>query len=335
MPNASSSLPWDQAAAAHLLSRAGFGATPAECIDLTRHPRDEAVEKLISSAISAPAPKPPVWVSKPWVNIERRFTHTLPEEAGKSHGMANRRYGQESADLRRWWMDLMLSSSTPLRETMTLFWHSHFASGIGKVLISQAMYEQNATLREHALGNFRVMLRAVTLDAAMMIYLDMEDSDKAQPNENFARELYELFTLGHGHYTETDIKETARALSGWTLDAPPGTVIAGQTTPGTNRRFTRDGLVPRFRAEHHDSGRKTIFGKSGDFQLEDIVEMAVSHPACGAFLAGKLLAYFGCVDPDGRVQRQMAEAFASSARYIICSASAVSSGSAACWGVSS
>lgn len=115
------------------------------------------------------------------MNTERRYADTTAEEFRGKHGATNGRYAREIADLRRWWVNEMMTSPVPLREMMTLFWHSHFASSIGKVLISQAMYEQNATQRKHALGNFRQLLRAMTIDGAMMIYLDLEDSEKHSP----------------------------------------------------------------------------------------------------------------------------------------------------------
>ena len=121
------------------------------------------------------------------------------------------RNAAELNDLRAWWLQQMIATKTPLRENMTLFWHGHFTSATGKVFsFTQAFYQQNATYRRHALGNFREFLEAVTLDPAMMAYLDMERSNKAHPNENFARELMELFTLGVGNYTEKDIQEMAR-----------------------------------------------------------------------------------------------------------------------------
>lgn len=300
---------WDRSSAAHLLSRATFGATEAEVERFASLSREAAVDQLLADAGSAPAPKPPAWIKDPWVNPERRFTHTPREEWTKSHARANRQYRNEIADLRRWWLAEMLSTSAPLREVMTLFWHGHFATAIGKVLVSQPLYHQNETFRRHAVGNFRELLGAVTTDPAMLIYLDMEDSDRSQPNENYARELYELFTLGHGEYTERDIKETARALSGWTLAPPEGYVVEGETPPDTNRRFSRDGILPKFVAERHDNGAKTVLGRSGNLGIDEIVDLAVAHPACGTFLAGKLIEFFGCDDPSSRVREAMARAF--------------------------
>jgi uncharacterized protein (DUF1800 family) len=301
---------WTGADARHLLVRATFGATDEQVSEYAALSCGDAVDRLLDEACHAPQPSAPAWVRDPWVNTERRYVDTTPEEFRRMHGETNGRYFRETADLRRWWFEELLNSPVPLREVMTLFWHGHFASSIGKVLVSQAMYQQNAAQRRHAVGNFRSLLRAMTIDPAMLIYLDLEDSDRKQPNENYARELFELFALGHGQYTQEDIMETARALSGWGLDAPPGTTLpARETDPTANRRFTRDGLVPRLVPERHDAGDKTLFGQTGPWGLEDVIRLTVAQPACGDFLARKLQAFFGLADPQRRVAFEMAEAF--------------------------
>ena len=132
---------------------------------------------------------------------------------------------------------------SPLTERMTLFWHNHFVSGQPKVRVSRLMYRQNVTLRANAAGNFGVLLHAIAKDPAMLVYLDSAQNRKGAPNENFAREVMELFTLGEGHYTEQDVKEAARAFTGWSLD-----------------RETRSYV---FRPRLHDAGMKTVLGKSG------------------------------------------------------------------------
>jgi uncharacterized protein (DUF1800 family) len=136
----------------------------------------------------------------------------------------------------------MLATPSPLTERMTLFWHNHFVSGQPKVRISRLMYRQNVLLRTHATGNFGALLHAIGKDPAMLVYLDSAQNRKGAPNENFAREVMELFTLGEGHYTEQDVKEAARAFTGWSLD--------------------RETLAFVFRPRAH-SGTKTLFGKAG------------------------------------------------------------------------
>ncbi len=149
----------------------------------------------------------------------------------------------------------------------------------------------------------------VTLDPAMLMYLDLEDSDKAKPNENYAREFFELFTLGIGHYTEQDIKATARALTGWTLAGPRGTGQGRATAADTPRDFARDGLVATFVPERRDDGSKTILGETGHFELDDVVALVSRQDALARFLAAKLTDYFGAVDPRGELQARMATAF--------------------------
>jgi uncharacterized protein (DUF1800 family) len=303
---------WDADAAAHLLSRATFGGTPEEAARLAATPMEQAVDALLSEAAGVKPPARPDWVKAPWTNTERRFADTTREQAAESHRVTRRRYASELNDLRAWSLRQMITSPAPLRELMTLFWHSHFATATGKVNISQAMYQQDETLRRLALGNFRELVREVTLSPAMLMYLDLEGSDKAKPNENYARELYELFTVGIGHYTERDIKETARALTGWTLDAPTGTPKPRASAPDTPRDFARDGLVATFVPDRHDVGPKTIFGETGRFVLDDVVALILRQEATGRFLAAKLIDYFGAVDPEGTLQGRMAEAFAAS-----------------------
>lgn len=300
---------WDTGAAAHLLSRAAFGGTPTDIQRLATLTREQAVNVLLNKALQAPSPSPPTWVREPWVNTERVWADTPPEARSENHRQTSRRYRDEIEHLRAWWVAHMLQTPGPLREMMTLFWHGHFTSAFTKVFISQAFYQQNVTLRQHALGNFRTLLGAMLLDAAMMLYLDMEDSDRGQPNENLARELCELFTLGVGNYTEQDVRQIARALTGWTLDAPPGTIKQGEDAPETFRGFRRDGLVPRFLPERHDTGVKTILGHTGVFGVHEVADMVAAHPATARFLAGKLLGFFGVSDPHGQLQGRLAETF--------------------------
>lgn len=304
---------WTREDVRHLLGRISFWIDEDQVETFSELSCTEAVDRILHEAQTAPLPAKPEWVKDPWKNTERRYQDTTSREFSQMHGMTNRRYASEIADLRRWWFQEMLTTPVPLREVLTLFWHGHFTSSIDKVLVSQAMYHQNAAQRQFALGNFHEFLKAMTLDPAMMIYLDLEESDGRQPNENYAREFYELFALGHGQYSQKDIMETARALSGWTLDAPPGTELPQrETAPGTHRRFTRDGLIPRLVDERHDHREKTILGKKGNFGVDEVIDLAVNRPACGLFLAQKLLTYFAVHDPHQRVRNSMAAAFSRS-----------------------
>jgi hypothetical protein len=182
----------------------------------------------------------------------------------------------------------MVEGDHPLQERMVLFWHGYFTSSFKDVKSSQALIEQNELLRRHALGSFRDLLRGIVHDAAMLEYLDNNQNRKASPNENFARELMELFTLGEGHYTEQDVKEAARALTGWTR-RPPGP----------------DGMVQaEFRPGQHDRGMKTLLGVTGKLDADDVVKILLDQPACSRWVAGKLLAHFeGRAASDARLER--------------------------------
>jgi uncharacterized protein (DUF1800 family) len=304
---------WDAAAARHLLSRAAFGGTPEEAARLAALPLERAVDLLLEEAAAAKPPARPEWVRDVWINGGRRWSDMSAEEYLIVFRRHNARNAQEIADLRAWWLQQMITTQTPLRENMTLFWHGHFTSATGKVNgFSQAFYQQNETYRRHALGNFRRFLEAVTLDPAMMAYLDLERSSKAHPNENYARELLELFTLGVGNYTEKDIQEIARAFTGWTLDAPPGSVKVNRPTAPDRLQFpsiTRDGMVPTFVPEQHDNGEKTVLGRTGRFGIQEVLDLIVQQPACGRHLAGRLIDYFGASDPEGRLRERMAQVF--------------------------
>ena len=174
------------------------------------------------------------------------------------------------ARLQGLWLYRMILTARPLRERMTLFWHNHFATSLSKVQNPVLMQRQNGLLREHALGNFRAMLAAVGKDPAMLVWLDATANRKAKPNENYAREVMELFTLGRGRYTEKDIQEAARAFTGWFV---------------VRDRFS---MLPT----QHDDGVKTIFGKTGRFRGEDVPGLLLDQPACAEFLAAKLYRQF-------------------------------------------
>src|SRR5262249_54194181 len=168
--------------------------------------------------------------------------------------------------LRAWWLYRMLYTPNPLREKLTLFCHNHFATSNGKVQNARYMLGQYELMRRHALGNFRTLLQEMSKDPAMMVWLDIQGSKKKTPNENYARELMELFSLGIGNYTEKDIREAARAFSGWELK----------------------GGKPVFNAAEHDDGEKTVLGQKGKWKGEDIVRICLEQKSCPYFIAGKL-----------------------------------------------
>ncbi len=181
--------------------------------------------------------------------------------------------GREMARAETWLADRMLKTRRPLQEKLVLFWHGHFATGNEKVRDYRKMLDQFAMLRENANGNLRNLLVGIGKDPAMLVYLDNQKNVKGHPNENFAREILELFSLGVGNYTETDIKEAARAFTGWSLDD--------------------DFMKFQNRPELHDEGSKTFLGTTGNFKGEDIVDIILQQPVCSHFIARKLYRFFG------------------------------------------
>ncbi|MFO0866324.1 MAG: DUF1800 domain-containing protein, partial [Gemmataceae bacterium] len=306
------SVQWDETAARHLLSRTSFGDTPEQARRFAAMTLHQAVDALLDDAARAEPPPQPEWIRDVWINGWRRYADMSREEYLILFRRNYARNIDELNDLKAWWLRHMALTKAPLREQMTLFWSGHFTSSSAKVnTLSQAHYQQNQTWRKHALGNFREFLEAVTLDPAMLIYLDMEESTKENPNENYARELLELFCLGVGNYTEKDIREAARALTGWTLDAPPGTVLPMRPNrPGDVRSFLREGLVPKFVVARHDEGETTLFGKTRKRGVKETLDDVAHHPACASHVAGRLIHFFGAQDAEGTLKRRMAKAFA-------------------------
>jgi uncharacterized protein (DUF1800 family) len=173
----------------------------------------------------------------------------------------------------------MVKTRVPLREKLTLFWHGHFATSVEKVEDVHLMHRQIETIRRLAWGNFHDLVLAIAKDPAMIVYLDGESNTKAHPNENFGRELMELFTCGIGHYTEADVQAAARAFTGW----------------------HRDGMEFAFKADEHDDGRKKFLGKSGRFDGGDIIEILMQEPATPRRIATRLLRYFASPEPSPEV----------------------------------
>jgi uncharacterized protein (DUF1800 family) len=195
---------------------------------------------------------------------------------------------ERALELKSWWLAEMLATPSPLTERMTLFWHNHFTSSLQKVRSPALMYRQNVLLRKHALGNFGELLHTVSRDPAMLVYLDSATSRRGQPNENFARELMELFTLGEGKYAEQDIKEAARAFTGWSIDLDTGEF--------------------RFRPRRHDDGVKTVLGRkvsTGD----EVLDVLLAQPATAEYVAARLWREFVSPQPQPEELARVAAAF--------------------------
>jgi len=270
---ASRRLVWNARTVEHLYNRAGFGASPAEVqAALARRP-EEVVEELVSGGREVE----PFYVEGP-TPLQRMDDSDLSGTA-----KARLRSAIRNADRRQmsaysqWWIDTMASGADPLRDRMTLFWHGFFTSSYRDVRRSDLMAQQHDMLRSEALGSYAVMLYEIVHDPAMLKYLNNDVNKKGASNENFARELMELFSLGEGNYTEKDIKEVARALTGMRFD------IEGDY---------------KFRRGHHDFGKKTVLGEKGRLDGEDVIEILLKQEACGRWVAGRVIEYLEGVQPS-------------------------------------
>lgn len=198
-----------------------------------------------------------------------------------------RRSQQEHlVELVAWWLGRMASAADPLGEKLTLFWHGHFATGAQKVQDAYLMWRQNELFRRFARGPFGELTKAVSRDGAMIFWLDLQQSRASRPNENFARELMELFTLGEGNYSERDVTEAARAFTGYRMD------------PRTEEF--------RFAPREHDAGAKRLFGLEGNFSGDDVVDLLLAQPACARFLARKLWTFFADENPAPEIVEAVA-----------------------------
>lgn len=235
--------PWTRELAAHLYRRAGFAATWPQLEEAIATGCQSTVDRLMTAGPEA-----------------ERFYHEAARSAESLLGT------NDAQQLAAWWLYVLIHSPHPLLERLTLFWHGHFATSAAKVTDVRMMYAQNSLLRKHALGSFRAMLDAASKDPAMLVWLDSTTNHKAHPNENFAREVMELFCLGIGNYSEHDIKEAARAFTGWEL---------------RQNEF-------RFNRYQHDAGQKTVLGQTGAWTGDDVLRILLEQPAAGHFLVRKL-----------------------------------------------
>ncbi len=276
----SAALPMGFDEARHLLNRTSFAAQVSEINEFAKLTRAEAVDRLLAETRRQASYPPPAWAQ----TYERPYRPDMTQEERMK---ANRReLVERGLELRTWWVAEMLSTPSPFTERMTLFWHNHFATSQQKSRSATLMYRQNVLLRKYATGNFAAMLREVGKDPAMLIYLDGAQNRKGAPNENFAREVMELFTLGEGHYTEQDVKEAARAFTGWSLDGDTGEF--------------------RFRRAIHDDGVKKVLGQEGRFNGDDMITLLLQQPATGEFVVGKLWRELVSPEPDNGAVKTLA-----------------------------
>jgi uncharacterized protein (DUF1800 family) len=266
------------AEAERLLWRAGFGPRKGEAEALARLGLHGAVR-----ALTQPGP-------------ERLVGPAPTDEKGRALAPYDA-WGHDHV----WWLDRMVRTSRPLVERMTLVLHDWFATSNDGVGSQRLMLRQNELFRTHALGSFHNLLREVTRDPAMLLWLNGSDNSRWSPNENYAREMMELFTLGARHgYSESDVRQQARALTGF-------------------RNDWRRGVGPtnfRYDPKAHDTGVKTIFGRRGPFTWQDSVRLAVTHPAHAGFLVAKLWSYFVGGAPDTATQKRLERLYLSHDREL-------------------
>jgi uncharacterized protein (DUF1800 family) len=300
---------------AHLLRRAGFGASPTELEDHLKLGFDDAVDRLLHPE-----------------DVEEGDVE-LPAELDADPTRL------QSIELK--WLYRMVKTNRPLAEKIAFFWHGHFATSIEKVKSVTLMWNQYEMLRDNGLGKFADLVLAVSQDPAMLVWLDNARSRKEAPNENYARELQELFTLGIGNYTEDDVKAAARAFTGWSIQfqrgaqvgdedlmkdpqleagatadelkqkKKNGTITAEEKAQIKQDRRTRDAAFI-FRPTWHDNGEKTYLGQTGNWDGTDVVRIITESPACASFIARTLFSFFVWDTPDDETLTPFVDAFTSS-----------------------
>jgi len=311
---------WNRQRAAHLLERAGFGGTPDDIEKLAAMTPQQAVDWLVDyervdNTTARPFEESGIWdrgmdpfppsradaVRQGRERGEALGVKALPEGSQRRlqpvvdkffYGL--RANTIETQRLGVWWANRMLTTKRPLEEKLTLFWHGHFATGDAKVRDYRMMLRQNEMLRRNAEGPLRALLVGILKDPAMLVYLDNGENVKAHPNENFGRELLELFTMGVGHYTERDVREAARAFTGWTNDV----------------------LEFRFDQAQHDFSEKTFLGRTGALDGTDIIDTILTQAATGEHVAAKMYRYFVREDISPAVRTELGRSFKASGYQI-------------------
>jgi hypothetical protein len=299
---------WNYDLAAHLLERAGFGGTPEEIQALAKMTPAQAVARLVRFEGTDASHLPPFdhsGVFDPGLDPfppSRPAVTDLAKEKGEALGIkvkpdGNRRLQPvvdeffywlrasvlETNRVSYWWANRMLTSPRPLQEKMALFWHGHFASNEAKVRDYRKLLGQLELFQKQGTGNFKGLVLAVAQDPAMLSFLDAGVNVKGASNENFAREIMELFTMGVGNYSEKDVREAARAFTGWNYK----------------------GLKFVVNKDQHDDGEKTFLGKTGRFDGGDVIDIILQQPATADYIAGKIYRFFVRQDLSPEFQKQL------------------------------
>ncbi|QDW27664.1 DUF1800 domain-containing protein [Pedobacter sp. KBS0701] len=281
----------------HLYNRAGFGISYTDLQKLSKKKLDKVVDNLLKdSQKDDPINLVNDFESKRQLLVQAGLyaKKDLTDDEKKMRQQIIREQNDVSRDLNIAFITKMINTDAPLREKMTLFWHGHFACRSNNPYFAQQL---NNIQRANALGSFKTLLIEVSKSPAMLQYLNNQQNKKGKPNENFARELMELFTLGRGNYTEQDIKESARSFTGWMYD--------------------KDGSFI-FRNNQHDTGTKTFFGKIGNFEGENIIDIILEKPETAQFIAWKVYKFFVNDNPNEEHVKELATHFYNS-KYDIAS----------------
>lgn len=276
---------WNENSVAHLLKRILPAPRYSEILEISQLSLTETVDLILTDL---PLPEPPGdWVTEAvpaWGELSDEEIINIIEL-----------YFERSYILIDWWIMRMTQSPVSITESMTLFWHNHFATSQEKVFFPQAMYEQNEAIREHCLGNFKMLLRKITFGPAMMIWLDTNGSKKWSPNENFGRELLELFTLGVDHYTQEDIVEASRAFTGYVTNGLM-----------TNYDFNTQTGWGIWWDDWHDFDEKTFLGQTGNWTGDDIINIILEQDQTAIFLCEKIYQWFVYESVDESMVNEMA-----------------------------
>ena len=266
----------------HLVARTALGAEWGGLKALEGKTRAEAVKILLKPGATHTPPLPRL---TPWATVSR-----MSQQNGVGKQRARKMMMKEGDRLKRWWMLHLLTTKAPVNEHMTLFWHNHFTSSLEKVEQPRLIYQQNQLLRQNAMGNFRKLLHEIARDPAMLIYLDGSMNEKGSPNENFARELLELFTMGRGYYSEADIQAAAVAFTGWGVDRNRGTFA--------------------YNSGKHDNKKVTFLGKTGSFTGDQIIDIILEKPQTSENITKKFWKEFvSDMHPDPSLIKQWATTF--------------------------
>lgn len=268
----------------HLYNRACFGMSVDQFQAVQKSRLKTELKNLMENSVG----EVPLTVIKenPFVKLREEWKDKSRDREGLKKEL-NKRIRESRiklGDLNTRWMEQLTDQKVMVREKLILFWHDHFAVRSNNSYHAQI---HNNVLRKHALGKYRDLLLAVARDPAMLAFLNNQQNNRRKPNENFARELLELYTLGRGHYTERDVKEAARAFTGW--------------------KFDKYSCQFRFVSRQHDSGQKEFMGKSGDFGGEDIIDMVLANKQTAHYLSAKLFQYYVSDQPDERIIQKMAD----------------------------